>query len=112
MFSWRAELQPGGPGSPDRLCFSSTQMVLKAGLVERGAAQPGGCCCGRGSEEAVKCTVYTHLRFTDCYSAIDLQERRLKFLETVKKNTKCLHFDTEGQETAKIWVLAQKEPMN
>lgn len=41
MFSWRAELQPGGPGSPGRLCFS-TQMVQKeAGLAEHGTAQPG-----------------------------------------------------------------------
>lgn len=59
-------------------------MVQKeAGLAEHGTAQPGGCCCGRGSQKAVKCAVYTCLRFTECYSAIALQERGYIFFESM-----------------------------
>lgn len=83
MFSWRAELQPGGPGNPGRLCFSTQMVQKKAGLVEHGTAQLGVCCCGRGSEEAMKAIVYTRLRFTECYSAIALQERTPNFSESM-----------------------------
>lgn len=50
--------------------------------------------------EALKCTLYTHFSFTECYSAIAPQEMRSNFfgehVTVKKKNIKCLYFDTEG----------------